>query len=174
MRSWGIALNRFCLASWVGAAIFFVAVAIKPIRSPELESPQRALLASLLFPGYYAFGFTLLGLAWVCLGCSRPRYWGWQLALVTIALLLAGIDWFVIYSPLADMTRRQWMEQAAPSSSFRNYHIRQWSSTPRACSSASQRPSWLAFPPRIYSPNQKGSASRTEATVAVTVMWQQI
>lgn len=123
MRSWGIALNRFCLASWVGAAIFFVAVAIKPIRSPELESPQRALLASLLFPGYYAFGFTLLGLAWVCLGCSRPRYWGWQLALVTIALLLAGIDWFVIYSPLADMTRRQWMEQAAPSSSFRNYHI---------------------------------------------------
>jgi hypothetical protein len=123
MRAFGLTVARFSLASWVGAAVFFVAVAIRPIRAPELESPQRALLAGLLFPGYYAFGFTLLSLAGVAILLTRPRRWLLQFAFVVLALALASIDWFAIYGPLAEMTRLQWVEQAAPPASFRGYHI---------------------------------------------------
>jgi hypothetical protein len=123
MRSWGMAIARLSLAAWLGAAVFFVAVAIRPIRSPELDTPHKALLASLLFPGYYAFGFTLLGLAWILILLVRPRRWIWQIGCVTVALALATTDWFMIYGPLAEMTRLQWTEQAAPAASFRDYHI---------------------------------------------------
>lgn len=123
MRAWGLAIVRICLAGWLGAAVFFVAVAIRPIRAPELDTPHRALLAGILFPGYYAFGFTLLGLAWGLILLVRPSRWLWQLGFVTLALGLAIIDWFTIYGPLAEMSRLQWMEQAAPPASFRDYHI---------------------------------------------------
>lgn len=103
--------------------MFFVAVAIRPIRAPELDTAHKALLAGLLFPGYYAFGFTLLGIALIATALGRPRCWVWQLSFVALSLILAAIDWFAIYSPLAEMTRRQWMEQAAPPASFRDYHI---------------------------------------------------
>ncbi|MDB5391822.1 MAG: hypothetical protein JWM11_7468 [Planctomycetaceae bacterium] len=123
MRSWGLAITRLSLAGWLGAAVFFVAVAIRPIRTPDLDSPQKALLAGILFPGYYAFGLSLLSVAWALILLLRPRRWGWQFTFVTLSLGLAIVDWFMIYSPLAEMTRLQWMEQAAPPASFRGYHI---------------------------------------------------
>jgi hypothetical protein len=123
MRFWGLAVARLSLAGWLGAAVFFVAVAIRPIRAPELDTPHKALLAGILFPGYYAFGFTLLSLAAICILLARPRFWICQFGFVALALGLATIDWFTIYSPLAEMTRLQWVEQAAPPASFRDYHI---------------------------------------------------
>lgn len=123
MQRWSKMIAQLCLVAWMGAAIFFVAVAIKPIRSPDLDTPSKALLASLLFPGYYAFGFTLLSAGWVATLLSVPRRWSWQLAWVTLAIGIALIDWVWIYGPLAEMTRRQWVEQSAPSADFRNYHL---------------------------------------------------
>lgn len=123
MRYWSSLMARLSLSGWVGAAVFFVAVAIRPIRSPHLDTPGKALLAGLLFPGYYAFGFTLLGLGWLATLLSRPRRWSWQLGWVTLALLIAGADWVWIYGPLAEMTRLQWTEQAPQSASFRGYHL---------------------------------------------------
>lgn len=123
MRSWGLTIARLSLTAWVGAAVFFVVVAIRPIRAPEFDTPHRALLASLLFPGYYAFGFTLLGLGGISTVVARPHRWIWQIACVALALGLATVDWFLIYGPLAEMTHKQWTEQAAASASFRDYHI---------------------------------------------------
>lgn len=123
MQRWSKTVARLSLVGWIGAAIFFVAVAIRPIRSPELDSLSKALLANLLFPGYYAFGFTLLTVGWVSTILSTPRRWSWQLAWVTLALVIASVDWIWIYSPLAEMTRRQWVEQAAPTADFRAYHV---------------------------------------------------
>lgn len=123
MQRWSQTIARLCLVAWMGAAIFFVAVAIRPIRSPELDTISKALLASLLFPGYYSFGFTLLGVGWVSTLLSKSGRFSWQLGWVTLAIVISISDWLWIYTPLAEMTRRQWMEQAAPAAEFRSYHI---------------------------------------------------
>ena len=123
MQRWSKVVARLRLVSWVGAAVFFVAVAIRPIRSPELDTTSKALLANLLFPGYYAFAFSLLVTGWVSTLLSVPRRRSWQLLWVTLALVVATADWVWIYSPLAEMTRRQWHEQAAPPANFRSYHV---------------------------------------------------
>ena len=116
-------IARLSLVGWLGAAVFFVAVAIRPIRSPFLDTQSKALLASLLFPGYYAFGFGLLSIGWMATFCAQPRRWSWQLMWVTLAIGISAADYLWIYSPLAEMTRLQWVEQAAPPASFRGYHL---------------------------------------------------
>lgn len=123
MQRWFKVLARLTLVCWLGAAIFFVAVAIRPIRSPFLDSQSKALLASLLFPGYYAFGFSLLAVGWIATCLSYPRRLSWQLLWVTLAIGIGAADWVWVYSPLAEMTRLQWVEQAAPPASFRSYHL---------------------------------------------------
>ncbi len=123
LQRWSKMIARLSLVGWLGAAVFFVAVAIRPIRSPFLDSQSKALLASLLFPGYYAFGFGLLSIGWVSTICAQPRRWSWQLMWVTLAIGIGVVDWVWIYSPLAEMTRLQWVEQAAPPASFRGYHL---------------------------------------------------
>ncbi|MDB5336478.1 MAG: hypothetical protein JWN70_2097 [Planctomycetaceae bacterium] len=123
IQRWSKVIARLSLTCWLGAAIFFVAVAIRPIRSPFLDSQSKALLASLLFPGYYAFGFSLLSVGWVATCLSEPRRRSWQLLWISLALGIAAADWIWIYSPLAEMTRLQWVEQAAPPASFRGYHL---------------------------------------------------
>ena len=123
MHRWSRLIARLCLVGWLGAAVFFVAVAIRPIRSPILDSQSKALLASLLFPGYYAFGFSLLSVGWIATLLSQSRRCSWQLLWVTLAIGIAAADWVWIYSPLAEMTRLQWVEQVAPPASFRGYHL---------------------------------------------------
>ena len=123
MQRWSKVIARLSLTCWLGAAIFFVAVAIRPIRSPFLDSQSKALLAGLLFPGYYAFGFSLLSTGWITTCLSYTRRWSWQLLWVTLAIGIAAADWIWIYSPLAEMTRLQWVEQVAPPASFRGYHL---------------------------------------------------
>ena len=123
MQRWFQVIARLSLVGWLGAAIFFVAVAIRPIRSPVLDSQSKALLARLLFPGYYAFGFSLLSVGWIATCLSQSRRWSWQLLWVTLAIGIAAADWLWIYTPLAEMTRLQWVEQAAPPASFRGYHL---------------------------------------------------
>lgn len=125
MRTLGTGLARFCLAAWCGGAGLFVTVAIRPIRLPIFDSEQRAQLASLLFPGYYTLGMVLLSVALVgtLLGTwtGRARI---TLVLLTLCALLCLVgDYIVIYSPLAEATRKVWQEHAAPEASFRNQHI---------------------------------------------------
>lgn len=123
MQHWSRVIARLSLIGWVGAAVFFVAVAIKPIRSPVLDSTSKALLASLLFPGYYAFGCSLLSIGWIATFCSFTQRWTWQLGWITLAIAIGLTDWLWIYSPLAEMTHLQWTQQVAPPASFRNYHL---------------------------------------------------
>ena len=123
MQGWSRVIARLSLIGWVGAAVFFVAVAIKPIRSPVLDSTSKALLASLLFPGYYAFGVSLLSIGWIATLLSGSRRFSWQLAWITLALAIGLADWIWIYTPLAEMTHLQWTQQTAPPSTFRGYHL---------------------------------------------------
>ena len=115
---------------WGGAALFFVGVAIRPIRSEHFDSEQRARLAQMLFPGYYAFGIGLMGVALLAgLLAGRPRgsrdrLWR-RLSLISLmgALIVTLIDWFWVYGPLAAMINAELTQHIALPSSFRNYHV---------------------------------------------------
>lgn len=161
MQRWSQTISRLCLVAWMGAAIFFVAVAIRPIRSPDLDTISKALLASLLFPGYYSFGFTLLGLGWVSTLLAKSGRFSWQLTWVTLAIVISTSDWLWIYTPLAEMTRRQWMEQAAPAAEFRTYHIASMcvNSASLICAIVAAILSCLPEPTSL--PTQKTDASST-------------
>lgn len=119
------ALTRFCLSAWCGAAALFVSVALRPVRTPLFDSEMRAQLANMLFPGYYAAGTGLLLAS--LLGILFGNWSGIRrlalLALTFCALTCLTVDYFTIYSPLAEMSRQVWMEHAAPSARFRNYHL---------------------------------------------------
>ena len=129
MRYTCLMLSRFALAAWLGAAVFFVSVALRPMSSPLFDSEHKAHLPLLFFPGYYAFEFTLLGVALLAGLCARgdasirPRMFDACLLLLTLALGCAVADWFWIYSPLADMLRLQIAQHTAPPASFRGYHV---------------------------------------------------
>ena len=128
MRRFFLMMNRLCLSAWVGAAIFFVAVTIRPLRSPELESEIKPKLAQILFPGYYTFGFTLMAATLVCGWWARKepsvqgtRY-AWHLPVLAIGLLTMWADYLWVYGPLAVMMKMVHAEQVQPAA-FRNYHL---------------------------------------------------
>lgn len=114
---------RLSLAAWFGAALLFVLVAIRPIRAPQLETPARAFLAGLLFPGYYWFGLVLLSVSLLAASLSNLKRKQVILLATAASAILGLIDWIFIYSPLAEMTRLQWVEQSASPASFRTYHL---------------------------------------------------
>jgi len=130
-----VVLARLCLCAWVGAAHFFILVSIAPMRTRVSDGPgaldtlQKAHLAEVLFPGYYAFGFVLMGvsLAAGLLACRggilRTPLARAGLALLTLALVISVVDWIWIYGPLAQMISAQLHQQAAPPPHFRDYHV---------------------------------------------------
>ena len=70
----GLVIARFCTAAWVGAAALFVVTALREVRSSPFDPAAKDTLALLRFPAYYAFGFTLVGLALAgALLASRDR-----------------------------------------------------------------------------------------------------
>ena len=129
MRSFCLMLTRLALAAWVGAAIFFVTVSLRPLRSQEIPDEIKPHLTQTLFPGYYRMGFGLLGLAWVAgaIGSMHPGVGRVRrfvlIGLITALLLLMVADWSWIYTPLANMMQREIGEHEARAGAFRTYHL---------------------------------------------------
>jgi hypothetical protein len=121
----GLAVARFSAAAWVGAAALFVVTAVREVTYPGFDSLTKDELALLRFPAYYAFGFVLVGLAFlsaVWAGCmereSRRRN-SLAAGLLGIALLLMGGDFVAVYSPMAKIITPPGQAHAAE---FRSYH----------------------------------------------------
>jgi hypothetical protein len=129
MRSFCLMLARLALAAWVGAALFFVMVAIRPLRSHEIPDEIKPHLTQSLFPGYYRMGFGLLGGAWVtgAIGSTHPGIGKARrfalIGLITALVLLIVVDWNWIYTPLANMMLREIGEHEARAGAFHTYHL---------------------------------------------------
>ncbi len=100
-----LTIARFALSAWIGAAALFVVTSIAEQRSTAFGSDVKNTLATLRFPAYYAFGFTLVGLSLVAgaIGLDRrSRHRGWLTIVgsLTVALILMVVDYVAIYSPL--------------------------------------------------------------------------
>lgn len=115
------------LAAWVGAGVFFVAVILQ-LRNPELFNPTALLNhPRVLFPLFYQFEFGCLGMALVAgavatlLGAGR-RPFRLGLLLAAAALLLAMMDYQLIYRPLAEMIE----QPDLPREFARLHHISRW------------------------------------------------
>ena len=107
MAPFGLAAARACLCAWVGAALLFVAVAIREVTFPEFPSPTRDQLALLRFPVYYLFGFSLLstavaGLAVHAISGAAPRSIRWPTLLALVAILTMLADYWLVYQPLVN------------------------------------------------------------------------
>ena len=103
----GLALARFGISAWIGAAVLFVVVGVREVTTPEFTSEIKDRLVTLRFPAYYITGAVLLATSVVAtvLAGLGTKSKGLKLALV--GLVLAGvamaIDYLWIYSPLAAM-----------------------------------------------------------------------
>jgi len=63
MKNFPLALCRFCLCSWLGAAALFVTAGVAEIKSNQFDAETVNQLVAARFPHYYNFGFTLVGLS---------------------------------------------------------------------------------------------------------------
>ena len=130
MRSTCLMIYRVCITFWLGAALFFSAVALKPIRSLEIEAAMRPRLALILFPGYYEWGLSLLTISLVAGGFTLfglPAIAGkrrFQISVICAILALACQigDRLFIYSHLARMMAEV-IESETFSARFRSYHV---------------------------------------------------
>lgn len=104
-----LGIMRFCLAAWVGIAVFFVMVVIDLRQSNLFADETKFDHPKVLFPLYYGFELTMLGPALVCafaglwngrVGRAR-RYAIGQLVIVAVALALW--DYGMIYPELQEM-----------------------------------------------------------------------
>lgn len=123
MQRFAIFASRFCVTAWVGVAAFFVVVVIKLRGSPLFPDLIKLNHPKVLFPLFYGFEFGLLGTAAIasaisCLPATRTGTRGKLLTgLIALALVVAAVDWYWVYRPLAAM-----LESAALPESFRAYH----------------------------------------------------
>jgi hypothetical protein len=143
----GLTIARLSAAAWVGAATLFVVTALREVTYPEFDSTTKDRLALLRFPAYYAFGFSLVGLAFagaifgarsnstartprdVRPGDERevtstpPTSGTWRLraaiGMLGLVLLLMLADFFVVYRPMAEMITPPGRAHPAE---FRAYH----------------------------------------------------
>ena len=107
MTRLSLAIARFCIAAWIGAAILFVIVGVREVTVPEFTSEVKDRLVTLRFPAYYIAGTSLVGLAFVASVVASANRASWGLRIALAMLLLAGglmaADYVWIYSPLAAM-----------------------------------------------------------------------
>jgi len=117
---------RLALAAWVGGAALFVITGIREVTTDDPHLNQSAVkdaLVAVRFPAYYAFGFTLVGVALACVAAlprnrllwtPRPRKDATRrtqpglrrrllLLLLVAALLLMTADYVWVYRPLEAM-----------------------------------------------------------------------
>jgi hypothetical protein len=109
MRAFCLALARFSLSAWVGAAVLFVIAGVREITSVALDPIARDQLALIRFPAYYGCGFVLLavGLASSLPAIGHPAA-GRKRAvtaavLITAALVIFAADYQFIFRPLVAM-----------------------------------------------------------------------
>ncbi|MBD3671943.1 MAG: hypothetical protein HUJ26_00325 [Planctomycetaceae bacterium] len=123
MKNLSLALCRFCLCSWVGAAALFVTAGVAEIKSNQFDSLTVNQLVSARFPHYYRFGFTLVGVGSVCSFLSlNHSAWTRTRGLLTggllvVAFIIMLIDYFAIFLPLLEM-----MQSTTLDSNFEKYH----------------------------------------------------
>lgn len=122
-----LALLRFSLCAWVGAAALFVITGILEVTSSEIEPAIKNHLAAIRFPAYYAVGFSLVGLAAVCAVALRGRFQSARRGMLIVGLLAAVVllmtgDWFFVFCPLLDLMQ---LPDARETSEFASYH--EWS-----------------------------------------------
>ena len=103
-----LALLRFCLCAWVGAATLFVITGIREVVSPQFGPATKNLLAAVRFPAYYSVGFTLVGIALVCAvllsrQCQSRSIGKVPAVLLTVVVLLMVADWCFVFSPLLEL-----------------------------------------------------------------------
>ena len=129
--------SRCAITAWVGASAIFVVTAVQEVSSDQFDSLTKAALATLRFPTYYAFAFTLITAALVfgmAAGMQVKTTWTCRhlyLALLLIALVLMLADYFFVYVPLQRMTAA--VEQARPAD-FDWYHtMSKWTNAAGFC-----------------------------------------
>lgn len=126
MRRFWLFLSRASLTGWVGIGAFFALLVIQLRGSPLFSEETKLAHPKVLFPLYYSFEFWLLGISllagWMAQRHAPEQRHGlrWGVALIGGALLIATIDYFAIYRPLAAM-----LDLPARPPDFRTYHV--WS-----------------------------------------------
>lgn len=119
-----LALLRFSLCAWVGAATLFVITGVREVVSLQSEPAITNHLAAIRFPAYYFIGFLLVGLAFLCAVALRSRFESAKkgtaivVLLVVVLLLMIG-DWFFVFQPLLDMMA---LPDAREMPEFTTYH----------------------------------------------------
>ena len=117
-----LTIARFATAAWIGAAVLFVITGVREVRWPDFDSTTRDMLVTIRFPAYYAAGFALLGVGFICAMISRRhpalgRRAVPAIVLLALALALFAFDFTVVYQPLANavqppgQTRPPWFER---------------------------------------------------------------
>ena len=123
MKNFCLALCRFCLCSWLGAAALFVTAGVAEIKSNQFDSITVNKLVSARFPHYYNFGFMLVAVGCVSAFLSlNHSAWSRRRALMTgillsVALIIMLIDYVWIFLTLLEM-----MKSTTLDSSFEKYH----------------------------------------------------
>jgi hypothetical protein len=119
-----LALLRFSLCAWVGAATLFVITGIREVTSLQFEPTTKNHLAAIRFPAFYFVGILLVGIAILCAVALRGRFESRNRAtmivviLVTVVLLMVG-DWFFVFNPLLDLME---LPGAREKPEFTTYH----------------------------------------------------
>ena len=101
---------RVLLSGWVGGAVLFVITSVAEQSHPGFDSFIRDQLATIRFPLYYQFCWLTLGTSLLCTVTAllvQPRPRNSRLALSAtlscISLLIAAIDYQLIYRPLQSL-----------------------------------------------------------------------
>lgn len=107
-NTWCVALLRFLLAAWVGAAVLYVITSVAEQISPDFDSRIRDQLATIRFPIYYKFGAFIYGATAVL----AVAVWRLQpeshrhiiiLGLIAVSGAIYAWDYFQIYVPLQEL-----------------------------------------------------------------------
>jgi len=111
MQKLSLALARFSLSAWIGAAVLFVVTSVSEQISTQYGSDVKNILAGLRFPWYYLFGFSFVstGLVTSIFGLSgvqNRRRRAFVAVMLGLTLMLMATDYFYIYSPLHEIVTR--------------------------------------------------------------------
>lgn len=119
-----LALLRFSLCAWVGAATLFVITGIREVTSLQFEPATKNHLAAIRFPAYYFVGFLLIGFAALSAVALRGRFGSQKrgtiivVLLISVLLLMVG-DWFLVFNPLLELME---LPDARDTPEFTTYH----------------------------------------------------
>ena len=116
MQKLSLALARFSLSAWIGAAALFVVTSVSEQISTQYGSDVKNILAGLRFPWYYLFGFSFVstGLVTSMFGLSGVQNRRRRVVVAVmkdtkremVVLSLMATDYFYIYSPLHEIVTR--------------------------------------------------------------------